>query len=174
MRDKKMKVWQILPENNKVEQQRRKSSNFAWFYNSKQWKVARNKCLQEYPVCVICEEQGKTTPATTVNHITPMRLIVKSGATSIEQLRWSELKAATSAANLESLCHSCHGIEEAEMIKREKQQMADRQSEIHQKIRERKKAAIKREQDNWHRKKDVFSYKVGVNDDGSPIYMDIF
>jgi 5-methylcytosine-specific restriction protein A len=173
MKDKG-KVWKITPNQNRIEIERRKSSAFAWFYNSKQWKIARNKCLQDQPICIMCEEQGKTTPATTVNHITPMRLIVKSGATKIAEMRWSELKAATSAENLESLCHTCHGIEEAEMIKREKQQMAERQSEIHQKIRERKKEIIKKENENWYRKKDVFSYQIAVDDNKNPIIIDIF
>ena len=173
MKDK-MKKWVITPEQSKVEQKRRKESNYAWFYRSKHWKVARNKALQTNPICQMCEEQGITREANTVNHITPMRIICKSGAESIKGMRWSELKAATNQNNLESLCLSCHGIEESEMIKREKEQLKEKEKKVRQELREQKKRKIDSQKRNWHDVKDNFKYYIGSDKEGNPIYMDIF
>ena len=173
MKDKNKK-WIITPEQNKVEISRRKESNFAWFYRSKAWKVARNKCLQAQPTCIMCEEAGVIREANTVNHITPMRLIVKSEATSISEMRWSELRAATSQENLEALCLSCHGIEEAFMIKQEKQALQEQEKKVRQELREQKKRKIDNKKRNWHDVKDNFKYYIGSDANGKPIYMDIF
>ena len=37
------------------------------------WQKARVKFLREHPLCVMCEDEQKLTPATVVDHITPHR-----------------------------------------------------------------------------------------------------
>jgi 5-methylcytosine-specific restriction enzyme A len=39
-------------------------------YN-KQWQRARLQWLKANPVCIMCQQQGITTPATVIDHITP-------------------------------------------------------------------------------------------------------
>ena len=152
-----MKKWIIRQDQTKVEQNRRhKKSRFHWFYKSKSWKVARNKVLQINPICEICEQKGIIKKATTVNHINPLRLIIKSGATAINEMSWSELKKATDQNNLECLCLECHGIEESEMIKRENAQ---------KKIQEEKRN---------NNKRDKFKHKIYTDSNGNDVYMDIY
>ena len=42
-------------------------------YNSNKWKAIRRHQLNEQPLCVMCEQLGKLTPATVVDHIIPHR-----------------------------------------------------------------------------------------------------
>ena len=35
------------------------------------WDKARLRFLQQHPLCVMCEQQGRITPATVVDHIVP-------------------------------------------------------------------------------------------------------
>ncbi len=37
------------------------------------WRTARKRYLQQHPLCVMCAEEGKITPATVVDHIIPHR-----------------------------------------------------------------------------------------------------
>ena len=62
-------------------------------YDSK-WKNLRNAFITENPLCKHCEEQGRTTPATEVDHIKAF-----CGKNDPLRLDWQ---------NLQSLCHSCH------------------------------------------------------------------
>jgi len=39
----------------------------------RRWQKARTHYLQEHPLCVECEKQGKVVSATTVDHIQPYR-----------------------------------------------------------------------------------------------------
>ena len=170
-----MKKWIIRTDQTETEQKRRnKKSKFHWFYKSKQWKVARNKCLQNNPTCEICEQKGITKEATTVNHIEPLRITIKSGAQSIKEMAWNELKKATDKNNLESLCLECHGIEESEMIKREKNQERKEQEKQKSIQRNKTKEKIKKDKRNWHSTRDKFVYKVYTDSNGSPVYMDIY
>lgn len=169
--DNKPKKWRINPEFNTIES-KRKQSNFGWFYNSKAWKTARNKCLQQTPLCVMCSENNVTTEARTVNHITPLRSIVQSGATSIKEMTNTEFKHALSIDNLESLCLSCHGIEESEMIKREKAIMKREEEKIRKLQREKKRENILRQRDV--KDFDNFSQKIYTDENGIEIFMQIF
>ena len=170
-----MKRWKIRSDDESVEQTRRgKQSKFQWFYKSKSWKVARNKCLQKNPICEICIQTGKTTAAITVNHIEPLRKIIMSGAQSISEMTWSELKKSTSQDNLESLCLECHGIEESEMIKREKNQERKELNKQKHIQRTKNKEQIKKEKRNWHTTRDKFTYKICIDKNGDPVHMDIY
>lgn len=55
------------------------------------WQKIRASHLARYPLCVACRAEGRTTAATEVDHITPLA----RGGTH-------------AAANLQSLCKSCH------------------------------------------------------------------
>ena len=37
------------------------------------WQRARARYLREHPICVACEREGATEPATVVDHVTPHR-----------------------------------------------------------------------------------------------------
>ena len=39
-------------------------------YNAR-WQKARRTYLQQHPLCVLCEKEGRVVPATVVDHITP-------------------------------------------------------------------------------------------------------
>ena len=62
------------------------------------WKKARAVFLNEYPLCVECMKQGRTTPADTVDHIIPCK-----GNTAEF---WNQ-------SNWQPLCRSCHSIKTA-------------------------------------------------------------
>lgn len=55
------------------------------------WARARRLHLNREPLCRICAEEGRTTPATCVDHIIPLR---EGGRASGD--------------NLQSLCAACH------------------------------------------------------------------
>ena len=50
-------------------------------YNSR-WRKARKHYLSLHPLCVLCKAEGKTTPATVVDHVKPHR--------GDEELFWDE------------------------------------------------------------------------------------
>lgn len=62
------------------------------FYQSKEWKSFRALYLSTHPLCNICEQQGRTTAATVLDHIQP----IKQGGSV-----WKEY-------NLQGLCKSCN------------------------------------------------------------------
>lgn len=43
-------------------------------YGTARWQKARLKHLQQHPLCVECTKLGRTTEATIVDHIQPVRL----------------------------------------------------------------------------------------------------
>lgn len=61
-------------------------------YNTR-WEKARKAYLMRHPLCVMCEKDGRITPARVVDHIIPHR-----GDTA---LFWD-------TSNLMSLCAHCH------------------------------------------------------------------
>lgn len=54
-------------------------------------QVMRNRYLREHPLCVVCGQHGKVTPATQLDHVVP----IHKGGTDDD-------------ANLQGLCHDCH------------------------------------------------------------------
>lgn len=69
----------------------RKEKNNS-FYTSEPWRNLRRMKLNRNPLCEYCEEQGKLTKATVVDHI---RRINAGGA-------------PLAMSNLKSSCSSCH------------------------------------------------------------------
>jgi len=61
-------------------------------YNSR-WQKARATYLRSHPFCTECEKQGRTVPATVVDHIEPHR--------GDQELFWDK-------DNWQPLCKRCH------------------------------------------------------------------
>ena len=61
-------------------------------YDSR-WQKARAGYLRSHPLCVMCEKQGKTRPATLVDHIVPHK--------GDSDLFWNK-------GNWQALCKTCH------------------------------------------------------------------
>ncbi|MCB1928276.1 MAG: HNH endonuclease [Rhodocyclaceae bacterium] len=57
------------------------------------WRKARREHLRAHPLCIFCQQQGHTTPATVVDHITPHR---------------GDMKLFWNRRNWQSLCETCH------------------------------------------------------------------
>lgn len=62
-------------------------------YDSTRWRKERKAYLADNPLCIMCDRQGRTTPATVVDHVVP-----HSGD---EVLFWDR-------SNWQPLCVSCH------------------------------------------------------------------
>lgn len=62
-------------------------------YDSVRWRRLRASVLREEPLCLMCAEMGRTTAATTVDHIVP---------------HGGDPVAFWKRDNLQSLCASCH------------------------------------------------------------------
>ena len=57
------------------------------------WRVARLRFLKRNPLCAACMQEGRLSPATVVDHITPHR--------GDETLFWEE-------SNWQPMCKPCH------------------------------------------------------------------
>lgn len=68
------------------------------FYWSVRWRRLRMAHLAEHPLCVDCQGQGRTTPATEVHHVTKRRV---------------DPNAELDRDNLMSLCKACHSVRTA-------------------------------------------------------------
>ncbi|MFV0262675.1 MAG: HNH endonuclease signature motif containing protein [Kluyvera sp.] len=85
-------------------------------YGSK-WDRERLVYLRAYPLCVMCQEQGKVAAATVVDHITPHELkeALRSGDTTAiskaQKLFWSR-------SNWQGLCKPHHDSTKQRMEKR--------------------------------------------------------
>jgi len=62
-------------------------------YDSVAWRKARKAFLQENPLCIYCQQQGRTKPAVVVDHIVPHQ--------GNEELFWNR-------ENWQALCTQCH------------------------------------------------------------------
>ena len=67
------------------------------FYQSREWRAVRAAHLTTHPLCVACEAAGRVVPAKVVDHVKP----IKEGGARFD------------AANLQSLCVSCHNAKSA-------------------------------------------------------------
>lgn len=68
-------------------------SPYHHIYTSKRWRKLRQIHLAQHPFCTYCSELGHTTPATVVDHITPIR---------------EAPDRAYDMENIQSLCDACH------------------------------------------------------------------
>lgn len=64
-----------------------------WPYTTQRWQRLRRHKLREHPLCQACLQVGRTTPATVVDHRTP----INKGGDPFPSLD-----------DLASLCESCH------------------------------------------------------------------
>jgi 5-methylcytosine-specific restriction enzyme A len=64
----------------------------SYLYDTKRWQNLRAHQLQTHPLCAMCTEQGRTTPATIADHIEPHRNDINKF--------W--------LGKLQSLCRDCH------------------------------------------------------------------
>ena len=62
------------------------------FYQSQQWRRVRKLYLEQHPLCVECQREGRITPARVVDHIKPI----------------NEGGARFDPTNLQGLCDKCH------------------------------------------------------------------
>jgi hypothetical protein len=69
-------------------------------YSSKRWRESRKRFLERFPLCAICEEEGRGTPATEVDHVDGHR-----------RADWRERFWSTKT--WQSLCTRCHGAKSA-------------------------------------------------------------
>lgn len=86
----------------KAEQDKRYNSRrperTAW-YKTSEWQSLRARVLRSHPLCVMCEAQGKVTPAKLVDHIVP---VVVAPDRMFDE------------TNLQPLCQSCHNQKTAD------------------------------------------------------------
>lgn len=79
---------------------RRYKTNYNSFYHSTEWQAVRRQVLQrDNYLCQVCKRAGRITPATTVHHITPLRV---------------DYSKRLDPANLETICNACHNKEHNE------------------------------------------------------------
>ena len=84
--DKIVRSW--VPQRKAFE---REKSNQD-FYNSRAWRKVSKNNLDKNPLCVRCEDEGKTMKATVTDHKIPINL----GGDKYKE------------TNLQSLCTKCH------------------------------------------------------------------
>ena len=61
-------------------------------YHTARWRKIRDHQLRQYPLCEMCEKQGRATMATVADHVEPHR--------GDDEIFWY--------GELQSLCASCH------------------------------------------------------------------
>ena len=79
-----------ITKKHKVETEYRKRTNKMYGYK---WQKARERFLQQYPLCAQCDSEGKVEVAKVVDHITPHK--------GDMQLFWDK-------DNWQALCKPCH------------------------------------------------------------------
>lgn len=82
----------VHKKTNQQEQDRSRGTSTTRGYNSR-WRKARKIHLNEHPLCVHCQNEGRITAANEVDHIIPHK--------KDYDLFWDE-------GNWQSLCKSCH------------------------------------------------------------------
>lgn len=95
---------------------RRNSFGGMKVYDSR-WRKARARYLQRHPLCRMCEQAGRLTPATVVDHITPHKLGAALRSGNPEAIRkaralfWDE-------TNWQPLCKQHHDSTKQRIEKR--------------------------------------------------------
>ena len=69
------------------------------FYNSRDWRILRQKKIKESPLCEYCLSKGRVEPAREIHHLQ------KWFPFKTEEVRWNMF---TDWDNLYSVCSSCH------------------------------------------------------------------
>lgn len=69
-----------------------KGHDYDPFYQSALWRKVRLRQLAEFPMCALCLQRNRVSPASVVDHIIPRKL----GGKNFEK------------GNLQSLCKPCH------------------------------------------------------------------
>lgn len=90
-RIKESKVSRITPATSgswRAEKAKTSERGYGW-----RWQKARLRFLQENPLCVYCQRQGRVTAATVVDHITPHR---------------GDMDLFWDSDNWQPLCKHCH------------------------------------------------------------------
>lgn len=72
----------------------------AIFYTLPVWRRIRKVQLNQKPLCQMCEEEGRLTPATVCDHADCM---------------WPPTLEGFTKGPFNSLCHMCHGIKTKEV-----------------------------------------------------------
>lgn len=76
-----------------------KNNEYSKIYNDRRWKTLRARTFAEFPLCVLCLEEGKTTPTQEIHHIVKFSDV-------IDEI--SRKKLAFSPLNVIALCIECH------------------------------------------------------------------
>lgn len=76
-----------------------KDKDYIKLIHTQRWLRLRRDTLTAHPLCVMCEREDITTPATEVHHHTP----VEYGVSYADKYR-----LMYDPTNLRALCHSCH------------------------------------------------------------------
>jgi len=97
------KPW--LPQRKKNNHNDRKREEIDKYYSTSQWKQLRGWYIKNNPLCCWCNDEGKTTIAEVIDHITPIK---KGGSKTDEN-------------NLQSLCHRHHNQKSGWDQKKKKQ-----------------------------------------------------
>lgn len=80
-------------------------------YNTALWRSIRSAYLMEHPLCELCEQQGKTTPASEVHHVREI-----STGNTVEEMK----EIGFDYSNLCALCDDCHTRLHAEKHRKQK------------------------------------------------------
>lgn len=75
------------------DRKREKDKPWRKTYRNDRWTRARVTYLGHHPLCVDCQQHGKATAATDVDHIIPHR---------------GDMELFWDVNNWQALCHSCH------------------------------------------------------------------
>ena len=149
----------------------RNRSDYMHVYQSRHWKYARKSALDETPLCEMCETQNKTTPATSVHHIRPLRTFLDKEK-PLPEFNKKERTLAFGYENLQCLCHSCHAKIEAKEMKNERE-IRQKEADIKRdEMREENKRTITERR--RHTRTDDFEYTIAVDENGNKIKIQIF
>jgi 5-methylcytosine-specific restriction protein A len=83
------------PQHKTPEQERGTSSQRGYNYR---WQQSRKGFLAKHPLCKHCQQQGRVTAATDVDHIVPHR---------------GDMALFWDRTNWQGLCHPCHSAKTA-------------------------------------------------------------
>lgn len=89
-----------LPKKKRTYQRHGADRYVHQLYNTQTWRHLREAHLMLHPTCCRCAQQGVTSPATEVHHITPISS-AGDNPLAMQQLAYDP-------QNLMSLCERCH------------------------------------------------------------------